>query len=300
MLRVSHRPPHAIQRVLSVPQAGDDFLQLHGVMETRIDTTEAFGPRLPSRFTLGPEMTEARNQLSGETCTSFGVASCLEYFHKRDLSEANLIDRAERRFDDCRAGLPIEHAMVAAKLEGVVDEHFWQYDDSKICWANPPTVAGLPRYSFADIRTTYRRPAQHVVQLMVRAVNVNTANTTPPGPMASSGSETLKSVLAVLRHPIAVDVPVWWDASGHFTSGWDWGPHIDMPTPANLSSWLAIAGVPPYVDGWHVIALTGFDDQQSRYFFKNSWGRWWGHDGFGTIPYEYIDRYSRLGMHGWT
>lgn len=71
-----------------------------------------------------------------------------------------------------------------------------------------------------------------------------------------------------------------------------------MPTPANLQAFLNNSS-PPNVSGWHAVAICGYDDRTSRFEFKNSWHRWWGADGFGTLPYDYITAYAREGMHGW-
>lgn len=55
----------------------------------------------------------------------------------------------------------------------------------------------------------------------------------------------------------------------------------------------------PNVDGWHAIAVCGWDNATGRFLFKNSWSEWWGDRGYGTIPYQYIDNYSDITMIGW-
>lgn len=40
--------------------------------------------------------------------------------------------------------------------------------------------------------------------------------------------------------------------------------------------------------GGHAILAIGYDDQRRRYIFRNSWGRGWGQNGDGTIPYDYL------------
>ena len=51
--------------------------------------------------------------------------------------------------------------------------------------------------------------------------------------------------------------------------------------------------------GWHAIAICGYDDAAGRLQFKNSWGPMWGDTGFGTIPYDYVERFSRIQIAGW-
>lgn len=45
--------------------------------------------------------------------------------------------------------------------------------------------------------------------------------------------------------------------------------------------------------GGHAIVLTGYDLEKKVFFFKNSWGSSWGDSGYGTIAFDYINRWSR-------
>lgn len=40
--------------------------------------------------------------------------------------------------------------------------------------------------------------------------------------------------------------------------------------------------------GGHSIIIVGFDDEKKNYIFLNSWGKSWGDNGVGYIPYDYI------------
>jgi C1A family cysteine protease len=41
--------------------------------------------------------------------------------------------------------------------------------------------------------------------------------------------------------------------------------------------------------GGHSIVIVGYDDETNNYIFINSWGKSWGNNGFGYIPYDYIE-----------
>jgi hypothetical protein len=41
--------------------------------------------------------------------------------------------------------------------------------------------------------------------------------------------------------------------------------------------------------GGHAIVLAGYCTVRSRYLFRNSWGTEWGSDGYGTLPFAYIE-----------
>lgn len=40
------------------------------------------------------------------------------------------------------------------------------------------------------------------------------------------------------------------------------------------------------LEGGHAVTLVGYDDKYMK--FRNSWGNNWGHNGYGYIPWEYI------------
>ena len=43
--------------------------------------------------------------------------------------------------------------------------------------------------------------------------------------------------------------------------------------------------------GGHAIVIVGYDDEKRRLRFVNSWGKQWGEQGFGYLPYEYVKKY---------
>jgi len=44
----------------------------------------------------------------------------------------------------------------------------------------------------------------------------------------------------------------------------------------------------PDVKGGHCVLAVGYDDSQSRFIARNSWGSGWGMNGYFTIPYTYL------------
>jgi C1A family cysteine protease len=49
--------------------------------------------------------------------------------------------------------------------------------------------------------------------------------------------------------------------------------------------------------GGHAIAACGYDDKKRLIKFKNSWSIKWGRNGYGFLPYAYIERYM---MDAWS
>ena len=90
------------------------------------------------------------------------------------------------------------------------------------------------------------------------------------------------------------------DEGGLLTGGWAMGPNIRMPTPEDIDLWLELfADSPDKRKGWHAVAVCGYDDGEKKFEFKNSWGSNWGDQGFGLLPYEYVNRYARTALWGW-
>lgn len=49
--------------------------------------------------------------------------------------------------------------------------------------------------------------------------------------------------------------------------------------------------------GGHAICAAGYDDKKKTIKFKNSWSGKWGQNGYGFLPYGYIERYM---MDAWS
>jgi C1A family cysteine protease len=43
------------------------------------------------------------------------------------------------------------------------------------------------------------------------------------------------------------------------------------------------------VIGGHAVMAVGYDNGKGHLYFKNSWGTEWGDDGYGALPFEYIE-----------
>lgn len=44
--------------------------------------------------------------------------------------------------------------------------------------------------------------------------------------------------------------------------------------------------------GGHAICIVGYDDKLKIFKFKNSWGAAWADQGYGYLPYAYMEKYS--------
>jgi hypothetical protein len=41
----------------------------------------------------------------------------------------------------------------------------------------------------------------------------------------------------------------------------------------------------------HCVVLVGYDDDKRTFKVQNSWGTKWGDEGYGYVPYDFVDRY---------
>lgn len=44
------------------------------------------------------------------------------------------------------------------------------------------------------------------------------------------------------------------------------------------------------VVGGHAVMAVGYDEGKGRFLIRNSWGTAWGDQGYGTLPFEFVDR----------
>ena len=59
----------------------------------------------------------------------------------------------------------------------------------------------------------------------------------------------------------------------------------DIPMP---SRWERITGA----EGGHAVMGSGYLDKSGKINFRNSWGKEWGDGGYGTLDFDYIQKYA--------
>ena len=263
----------SMRRILLKESLKKEF-ERFGITEAQLNT--AIAPPLPQDFSIRDEMTPVKNQGFSGSCSSFSVVPCLEHIHRRVFSEGQVQHESEKSYDDCSEGLRLVHAFETCKSKGAVDESVWPYDEQQVCWKKPPSVKGKRRYKFNSYKYVYLQGRNKI-----------------KGKSRKGFSKTLaiRRQLFGRRKAISASVPV-------FDEAWPWKGSVTMPSPMSLRSFFKNFSTPKD-DGWHAITICGWSDSSGRFIFKNSWGTHWGDDGYGTIPYQYIEAYSDLAVVGW-
>ena len=72
------------------------------------------------------------------------------------------------------------------------------------------------------------------------------------------------------------------------TADWHTSKDGNIPMPKTMSSSNSI--------GNHAICIVDYDNRNSRFIFRNSWGTRWGKEGHGYLPYSYMIKYM---FEGW-
>ena len=55
-----------------------------------------------------------------------------------------------------------------------------------------------------------------------------------------------------------------------------------------------VAGGAVFTSTDHAVPLNNYLPEQRRFAFRNSWGKTWGHNGYGMIPIDFFDKFAHF------
>jgi len=196
------------------------------------------------------------------SCTAHAAAGLYEYFEKRTTGKVidvsrRFIYKTTRNLMRVKGdtGAELRTAMGALVLFGAPPERYWPYDESAFD-QEPPAFLYAYGQNFQALK--YFR-------------------LDPPGTAAPV-------VLDRLKRQMAAGVPAMFGFSC-YDSLYD-SDDGNIPFP----------GVKERTIGGHAIVCVGYDDakpckgttRKGALLIRNSWGRTWGHGGYGWLPYDYV------------
>ncbi len=215
----------------------------------------------PSRVDLRQWCSPVENQGSLGSCTANAAVGLVEYYERRtsnsylDASRLFLY-KATRNLLGWAGdqGAYLRTTMKALVLFGVPPESYWLYVIDRFD-EEPPAFC----YAFAQ---NYRATQYY--------------RHDPAG-------AKLQDALASVRTYLAGGLPCVFGFSVYSSfPGVDDGADIPFPQPGD------------HLEGGHAVMAVGHDDTRKigdevgALLIRNSWGREWGEDGYGWLPYRYV------------
>ena len=230
--------------------------------------------KLPSTVDHRAICSPIENQETLGSCTAHSVVGMMEYMMKRSRvphvdSSRLFLYKVTRNLLGWTGdtGAYIRNTIQAAALFGVPPEKHWPYDIQK--FEEEPSAF---LYSYA--------------------ASFQALNYTRLDPKSQTGPDTLTLVKKVLaaNYVVAFGFPVYSSLSSS----------PDIPIPSDQDS----------LTGGHAVLAVGYDDNHMATYedgtqkkvgslvIRNSWGLEWGEDGYGYLPYEYVE--DELAVDFWT
>lgn len=265
----------------STPGAYKDTIVLGKFYDYVSDTTLDLNKLkdIPRQIDLKDKMTSVKNQGSRGTCTFFSTAALLESAIKIDrkvdinLSEEymNVVSKNAGYFIN-NEGSTVEVNLVTSQKYGVMLERDWGYQPT---WFQK----GLPCESYKSSDTKAPKKCfMHNVPPERMQVNKIPFSGIKFTSIQKNTNEIIR-FLAKNKRPLVLGVTV------NFNG---WPQTGEVFYNAELRNECLKA---PEKCGAHSVVLTGYDLDKKVFFFKNSWGKAWGKEGFGTMTFEMVDRY---------
>jgi len=225
--------------------------------------------KLPASVDLREHCSPIEDQGGLGSCTAHAGVGIIEYCERKSLgrhidASRLFLYKVTRNLMKVKGdtGAYLRTTMGAMVFFGVPPEEYWAYtDDEKGFDKEPPAFC----YAFAQ---NYQA--------------IKYFRHDPPGTPANSLLEKVKSYLSS-GHPAMFGFTVYNSIEQAEKTG-------RIPFPSSKER----------IEGGHAVVAVGYDDKmkiRNNYggkettgalLIRNSWGRGWGEEGYGWLPYEYI------------
>jgi C1A family cysteine protease len=226
---------------------------------------------LPASADLRPWCSPVEDQGNLGSCTAHAGVGIIEYYERKaqgrhtDASRLFLY-KTTRNLMKAKGdtGAYLRSTMGAMVLFGVPPEAYWPYTDNEKDFDREP-----PAFTYAF------------------AANYQTLKYFRHDPPKTSAPELLKKLKSYLAkgHPAMFGFSVYNSIEQADATG-----RIPFPTTKDR------------IEGGHAVVAVGYDDKmkiKNKYgkaettgalLIRNSWGKGWGENGYGWLPYEYINQ----------
>jgi C1A family cysteine protease len=226
---------------------------------------------LPASTDLRPWCSPVEDQGDLGSCTAHAGVGIIEYYerkvHGRHTDASRLfLYKVTRNLMKAKGdtGAYLRSTMGAMVLFGVPPEAYWPYTDNEKDFDREP-----PAFTYAF------------------AANYQALKYFRHDPPKTNAGELLKKIKSYLAkgHPAMFGFSVYNSIEQAEKTG-----RIPFPTTKDK------------IEGGHAVVTMGYNDKmkiKNRYgkaettgalLIRNSWGNGWGEDGYGWLPYEYINK----------
>lgn len=213
---------------------------------------------------LRDNFREIQDQGSQGSCLAFALTSIFEYVMRSnnrrkeyDLSEAFLYYNARKldpnNSEKIDSGSRFKPAIDSLCQYGIAVEALCRYDENSY-----------------DIEPSSEAYEDAKTRLLRKAVNV------------SHKVADIKSALED-GYPIAASFTLC-PSFSKISRGF-----VPMPTSEEIEAVKAYSSGDHSKHSSHAMVIVGFDDKIQCFLVRNSWGTWWGENGYCYIPYAYIE-----------
>lgn len=226
---------------------------------------------LPASVDLRPWCSPIENQKSIGSCTAHAAVGIVEYFQNRSFGKhlegsRLFVYKATRNLMGVSGdtGAWLRTAIGALAICGVPPEKYWPYTDKDPEFDNEP-----PSFVYA-IADNYEALKYFCHDPLGKNV--------PPA-----------TVLERVRVHLAAGIPSMFGFFGFpsFDSS-DRKGDIPYPCPGEQAEWGHAIMAVGYDDAKKITNLTCNKQTQGALLIRNSWGKEWGDNGYGWLPYEYV------------
>jgi len=226
-------------------------------------------PNFPGSSDLRPWCAPIEDQLRLGSCTAHAGVGILEYYERKSFGKFTdasrlFLYKVTRNLMHQKGdtGAYLRLTMGAMVLFGVPPEEYWPYTDGADAFdREPPAFC----YAFAQNYKTIKYYRHD-----------------PPGTASQEKLSRVKTHLAA-GHPVMFGFTVYNSYSQADSTGL-------IPFPSAKEK----------IVGGHAVMAAGYDDAKKiknaygsvetkgALLIRNSWGRGWGQEGYGWLPYEYV------------
>ena len=237
---------------------------------------------LPKTVDLKEFMTPVKDQGGRGTCSFFTATGLYEAAVKKKMKvEVNFSEEymnhsvKSKGYEDRNEGGSTLVNLHATQTDGLMLERDVPYQPSWFEWKAPCEDFKTDDESAPKVCYTHNPPSDEMLMNKIPMDNFEVWQ------LVADDFKEIITTLAVEKTPMHISIPI------HPDSMLDNGEYsYTEEMRAECISGAASCG-------GHAVILTGYDLTKEVFYFRNSWSKKWGKNGYGQIPFSVVDRHVK-------